>query len=41
MTEKDAVKCAAFSHERCYALRVAMELPDVWVDAVLQKALNH
>jgi len=38
MTEKDAVKCAAFARDNWYALRVAMSLPDAWVDAIWQTA---
>lgn len=38
MTEKDAVKCATFAQEHWYALRVAMALPDTWVDAVWKAA---
>ncbi len=38
MTEKDAVKCTPFARESWYALRVAMPLPDAWVDAVWQAA---
>lgn len=38
MTEKDAVKCADFAKENWYALRVAMSLPEAWVDAVWQTA---
>ncbi|MEZ5494556.1 MAG: tetraacyldisaccharide 4'-kinase [Pseudomonadales bacterium] len=40
MTEKDAVKCASFAKENWYALRVAMTLPEAWVDAVWQAAQN-
>lgn len=40
MTEKDAVKCASFAKENWYALRVAMPLPEAWVDAVWQAAQN-
>lgn len=38
MTEKDAVKCADFAPENCYALRVHMLLPDQWVDGLLALA---
>lgn len=38
MTEKDAVKCMSFAKENWYALRVAMPLPEAWVDAVWQTA---
>ena len=32
MTEKDAVKCAAFASERCYAVPVEAELPEaLWI----------
>ncbi|MCC7516071.1 MAG: tetraacyldisaccharide 4'-kinase [Pseudomonadales bacterium] len=37
MTEKDAVKCTGFAAPHCYALRVSMPVPDVWIDAVLAK----
>ncbi len=40
MTEKDAVKCADFAKANWYALRVAMSLPEEWVDAVWQTASN-
>lgn len=37
MTEKDAVKCAGIAPGNAYALRVAMPLPDSWVDTLLQR----
>ena len=37
MTEKDAVKCAGFAHERCYAVPVDAELPAAFWVALLQR----
>lgn len=37
MTEKDAVKCAAFASQRCYALRVEMPLSPDWVHALMAR----
>lgn len=37
MTEKDAVKCAAFAHDRCWYLRVEAELPPRFIDELIEK----
>ena len=37
MTEKDAVKCAAFADERCWYLRVDAELPAALFELILQR----
>src|SRR5690606_25072842 len=34
MTEKDAVKCAAFARENWYAVPASAQLPDTFFDAV-------
>jgi tetraacyldisaccharide 4'-kinase len=34
MTEKDAVKCAAFADARCWSVPVQAELPGDFFDAV-------
>jgi tetraacyldisaccharide 4'-kinase len=37
MTEKDAVKCAAFAHERCYSVPIRAELPEAFWVALLDR----
>lgn len=37
MTEKDAVKCSAFSPAHCYALRVQMSLSPHWISQFLTR----
>jgi tetraacyldisaccharide 4'-kinase len=37
MTEKDAVKCASFATERCWALAVSAELDDTFGEVMLAK----
>lgn len=40
MTEKDAVKCQPFAGERCWALPVTAELPEGFIDSVLEKLMG-
>ncbi len=37
MTEKDAVKCAAFAHDQCWSVPVHAVLPETFLDAVAQR----
>ncbi len=37
MTEKDAVKCAAFANDRCYSLPVRAELPEAFWVALMDR----
>ena len=41
MTEKDAVKCAAFAGERCYSVPVRAELPEAFWVALLERLRQH
>ncbi len=36
MTEKDAVKCAAFADARMWSLSISTHVPDVVVDDILE-----
>jgi len=43
MTEKDAVKCEAFAHPRCWAVPVTAELPEIFatrLEALLTRGKN-
>lgn len=41
MTEKDAVKCAAFANEKCWALRVDARLDPMLAHHILERIVPH
>jgi tetraacyldisaccharide 4'-kinase len=41
MTEKDAVKCAAFADTRCWVLRVDAIIEPILIDHILRKITTH
>ncbi len=41
MTEKDAVKCAAFANEKCWALRVDARLDPTLTQHILERIVPH
>ncbi len=41
MTEKDAVKCAAYSRQDLWSVPVRAELPESFFDAVAARIAKH